>query len=223
MITAGPTREPIDAVRYISNRSSGKMGYALAAAARDAGADVILVSGPVGVPVPAGVRRLSVESASQMHDAVHAHIAAVDIFIAAAAVADYHAAERHDGKMKKDREELSITLVRNPDILASVAALPKGPFTVGFAAETDNLRDYALGKLEAKKLDMIVANLVGPGTGFDTDDNALEVFWPGGERSFPRTDKRTLAGDLLALVAERFRQSVGAESRGELTALAARD
>ena len=223
MITAGPTREPIDAVRYISNRSSGKMGYALAAAARDAGADVILVSGPVAVPVPAGVRRLSVESASQMHDAVHANIAAVDIFIAAAAVADYHAADRHAGKMKKDREELSITLVRNPDILASVAALPKGPFTVGFAAETDNLRDYALGKLEAKKLDMIVANLVGPGTGFDTDDNALEVFWPGGERSFPRTDKRTLAGDLLALVAERFRQSVGAESRGELTALAARD
>ena len=153
-----------------------------------------------------------------MHDAVHANIAAVDIFIAAAAVADYHAAERHDGKMKKDREELSITLVRNPDILASVAALPKGPFTVGFAAETDNLREYALGKLEAKKLDMIVANLVGPGRGFDTDDNALEVFWPGGERSYARADKRTLARDLLALVAERFRQSVDAESRGELTA-----
>jgi phosphopantothenoylcysteine decarboxylase/phosphopantothenate--cysteine ligase len=218
MITAGPTREPIDAVRFISNRSSGKMGYALAAAARDAGAEVILVSGPVGVPVPAGVRRLSVESASQMHDAVHANIAAVDIFIAAAAVADYHAAERHDGKMKKDREELSISLVRNPDILASVAALPKGPFTVGFAAETDKLREYALGKLEAKKLDMIVANLVGPGRGFDTDDNALEVFWPGGERSYARADKRTLARDLLALVAERFRQSVRAESRGELTA-----
>jgi phosphopantothenoylcysteine decarboxylase/phosphopantothenate--cysteine ligase len=223
MITAGPTREPVDAVRYIGNRSSGKMGYALAAAARDAGAEVIVVSGPVNIPAPAGVTRLSVETAREMHDAVHANMPPVDIFIAAAAVADYHVADPRDGKIKKDREELSIDLVRNPDILASVAALQPRPFTVGFAAETRDLRVYARGKLEAKNLDMIVANLVGPGKGFETDDNTVEVFWADGERAFPTTDKQTLARELVALIAERYRQGIEAGTRGDQPALAIRD
>jgi phosphopantothenoylcysteine decarboxylase/phosphopantothenate--cysteine ligase len=223
MITAGPTREPVDAVRYIGNRSSGKMGYALAAAARDAGAEVIVVSGPVNIPAPAGVTRLSVETAREMHDAVHANMPPVDIFIAAAAVADYHVADPRDGKIKKDREELSIDLVRNPDILASVAALQPRPFTVGFAAETQDLRVYARGKLEAKNLDMIVANLVGPGKGFETDDNTVEVFWADGERAFPTTDKQTLARELVALIAERYRQGIEAGTRGDQPALAIRD
>ena len=223
MITAGPTREPIDAVRYISNRSSGKMGYALAAAARDAGADVVLVSGPVSLPAPRSVQLVAVESARDMHDAVHEGIAAVDIFIGAAAVADYQAAQVRSGKIKKnnDNTEMSLNLVRNPDILASVAALEKRPFTVGFAAETERLREYARGKLTDKNLDMIVANLVGAGRGFDTDDNTVEVFWKDGERAFPTRNKRALADDLMTLIAERF-QEYGEADAG-IPALAARD
>jgi phosphopantothenoylcysteine decarboxylase/phosphopantothenate--cysteine ligase len=206
MITAGPTREPLDEVRYISNRSSGKMGYALAAAARDAGADVLLVSGPVNLPAPASVQLVSVERAREMYDAVHEDVASVDIFIGTAAVADYRAAEVRSGKIKKhdDNAEMSLDLVRNPDILASVAALEQRPFTVGFAAETERLREYALGKLTAKNLDMIVANLVGADRGFDADDNTVEVFWKGGERAFPPMDKRLLADELLTLIAQRF-------------------
>lgn len=206
MITAGPTREPIDAVRYISNRSSGKMGYALSAAARDTGADVLLVSGPVNLPAPESVRPIPVESAQEMYDTVHEFVASADIFIGTAAVADYQAAQVQSGKIKKsdDNVEMSIDLVRNPDILASVAALKNRPFTVGFAAETERLREYALGKLADKHLDMIVANLVGAGRGFDTDDNSVEVFWADGERTFPTMGKRALADDLMALIADRF-------------------
>ena len=204
MVTAGPTREAIDPVRYITNRSSGKMGYAVAAAARDAGAKVILISGPVDLDEPAGVKRVCVESAEQMFAATHEHIQNIDIFIAAAAVSDYRPKSQHRNKIKKSKSALQLDLVKSPDTLASVAKLANGPFTVGFAAETEQLRKYALGKLDAKNLDMIIANKVGPDRGFDTEDNAVEVFWRGGEKSFPMTAKFELAGQLIQLIADRY-------------------
>jgi phosphopantothenoylcysteine decarboxylase / phosphopantothenate---cysteine ligase len=223
LITAGPTREAIDPVRYVSNRSSGKMGFALAAAAQDAGARVILISGPVSIAAPVGVQRIDVESARDMFAATHEHIGDTDIFIAAAAVADYRPVDVKNSKIKKSDEDMSIELVRSPDILASVARLEKGPFTVGFAAETDNLRGYAIGKLEKKKLDMIVANLVGNCRGFDTDENAVDVFWCGGERTFPLADKGKLAHDLVALIAQRYLQEHGASAQEQVPAAAAGD
>lgn len=223
MITAGPTREAIDPVRFISNRSSGKMGYALAEAAKNAGAQVLLVSGPVALDAPNGVQLLSVESAQDMFDATHEHIAGVDIFIAAAAVADYHPAEPKAGKIKKNESELSIDLERSPDILSSVAALRDAPFTVGFAAETENLSEYAKGKLEKKRLDMIIANLVGAQKGFEVDDNAVEVYWRGGERSFPVAAKTILAEDLIKLIEERFLRTVGDQDMPDIASIAIRD
>lgn len=204
LITAGPTHEAIDPVRYITNRSSGKMGYALAAACQEAGADVLLVSGPVSISPPAGIKVLPVESAADMHAAVHAHLDGVDIFIGAAAVSDYRAVNTSREKIKKSGDDLSIALAQNADILASVAALPDGPFTVGFAAETTHLREYALAKLEKKRADMIVANLVGRDLGFETDDNAVDVYWEGGEQSFSKKDKAMLAIDLASLIAARY-------------------
>ncbi len=223
MITAGPTREALDPVRFISNRSSGKMGYALAAAARDAGAEVILVSGPVVIDRPVGVESIDVESASEMFAAVHERINDVDIFIGAAAVADYHAAEIKPAKIKKGDDTMSLDLIRNPDILASVSILASRPFTVGFAAETENLREFALGKLEKKNLDMIVANLVGNGRGFDTDRNAVEAFWQDGERTFPENSKKELASELLALIVTRYQAGLQGDTKTELPALAVRD
>jgi phosphopantothenoylcysteine decarboxylase/phosphopantothenate--cysteine ligase len=223
MITAGPTREAIDPVRFISNRSSGKMGYALASAARDAGARVILVSGPVNMPVPDGVRCLHIESAKEMFATVHEHIDDVDIFIGAAAVADYHAAEVKAAKIKKTDAGMSLDLKKNPDIVASVASLARRPFTVGFAAETDKLREYALGKLEQKKLDMIIANLVGENRGFDKDENAVEVFWRDGEHSFPEERKTVLAEKLIGLVAKRYQLSLHTDTHKVLPAIAVRD
>jgi len=223
MITAGPTREAIDPVRYLTNRSSGRMGYALAEAARDAGAQVILVTGPVSIEAPAGVEILRVESALEMFEAVHTRVGDADIFIAAAAVADYRAADVRSEKIKKSADELAIGLVQNPDILASVAALEARPFTVGFAAETDRLREYAIAKLEQKRLDMIVANLVGRDRGFETERNAVDVYWQGGERSFAETAKRRLADDIIALVAERYAATRHEATRPELPALASRD
>lgn len=223
MITAGPTREAIDPVRYITNRSSGKMGFALAVAARQAGANVILVCGPVSIPAPEGVECINVESARDMFAATHARIDDVDIFIAAAAVADYRAVDEKTDKIKKSTDELSIALVKNPDILASVARMHNGPFTVGFAAETDNLGDYARSKLESKRLNMIVANLVGKNLGFDADENAVDVFWLGGEQSFPLADKRQLAQDLIALIAERYLQGIKADTQTELPIMMVRD
>ena len=161
MITAGPTREAIDPVRFISNRSSGKMGYAMARAAAAAGAEVLLISGPVELTTPDNVQRVSVESAMEMFAGTHKRIDGIDIFIAAAAVADYSAARTAKKKIKKSEQEISIAFTRTPDILASVAKLETGPFTVGFAAETEKLREYARSKLENKNLDMIIANLVG--------------------------------------------------------------
>ncbi len=203
VVSAGPTREHLDPVRFISNRSSGKMGYAVAEAARDAGAQVVLVSGPVRIDAPAGVEVVQVESALQMRDAVHRALAGADIYIGAAAVADYQAAKIPAQKIKKSAEKLQLELVRAPDILASVAAL-KGvrPFVVGFAAETENVEENARAKLTGKRLDMIAANQVGDGLAFDRDDNALLVLWAGGREEIARCAKSELARRLVALIAQ---------------------
>src|SRR5512139_3670388 len=197
LITAGPTRERIDPVRFITNRSSGKMGYAVAEAARDAGAEVVLVSGPVNVPTPAGVLRVDVETAEQMMDAVRAELPGTDIFIAAAAVSDYRPVQAAAEKIKKTSDSLMLALSRTTDILATVAASAARPFVVGFAAETQNVERNALIKLEGKRLDMIAANQVGDGLAFDCDDNALTVYWPGGKRELARAAKRDVAASLV--------------------------
>jgi phosphopantothenoylcysteine decarboxylase / phosphopantothenate---cysteine ligase len=207
LVTAGPTREAIDPVRYISNHSSGKMGYAVAAAARAAGASVILVSGPGDLPAPSGVERVQVESAAEMRDAVLSRVEGCDIFIAAAAVADYRPAEKAEQKIKKTTRALEIALVRNVDILAAVAAGDHPPFTVGFAAETEKLETHARQKLTRKSLDMIAANPVGgTNTGFGVDRNRLRVFWKNGEADLGEASKTELAQRLVVLVAERFRE-----------------
>ena len=219
VITAGPTREPIDPVRYITNRSSGKMGYAMARAAAAQGADVILVSGPVNLAVPQGVELRPVVTAQEMFETTHDCIAGADIFIAAAAVADYRPAEERSQKIKKNDETMRIELVRCPDILQSVAALDNAPFTVGFAAETENVDEYARGKLEKKKLDMIVANRVGADCGFDADDNAVNVFWADGEKRFAKSQKSELASRLIALVAERYNAARGTDNKDNVIAI----
>jgi phosphopantothenoylcysteine decarboxylase/phosphopantothenate--cysteine ligase len=204
LISAGPTREAIDPVRYISNRSSGKMGYALADAAAVLGAEVILVTGPTALTAPKVRELIRVESAAEMYEAVMARAEAADIYIGAAAVADYTPEHAAPGKFKKTADALTIELRKTRDILAAVAALAKRPFTVGFAAETDHLEDYARGKLAAKSLDLVAANRVGAGLGFDTDDNALFVCWNGGETRLPTVPKRVIAEQLLRLIAERY-------------------
>ena len=210
MITAGPTYEPIDPVRFIGNRSSGRMGYALAQAAREAGASVTLVSGPCHLETPEKVKRIDVETAEQMHKAVFDNLQQCDIFIGAAAVADYKPVDSHDQKIKKDKESLSITLQRNPDILSDVAHSSMRPFVVGFAAETEQLEKYALGKLERKNLDMIAANLVGQNKstkqdiGFNCEYNALHVFWAGGNTALEVTRKSVLARQLIQLITEHY-------------------
>jgi len=210
LLTAGPTQEPIDPVRFITNRSSGKMGYAVAAAARAAGATVTLVSGPTRLAPPAGCEFLGVTSAAEMFDAVLARVDACDIFIASAAVADYTVSAPATQKVKKEGAALTLVLEPTRDILKTVAARPDAPFTVGFAAETQRLAEYARGKLAAKSLDMIAANLVGrPGTGFESDDNDLSVYWHGGEKQLGKASKHTLARELIALVAERYRADAG--------------
>ncbi len=205
LLTAGPTREAIDPVRYISNRSSGKMGYAIAAAAVEQGARVTLVSGPVALAAPAGVERIAVESALEMYDAVMQRASKADIFIACAAVADYRIDQAAAQKIKKSNAPMTLELVPNPDILAAVAALEHGPFCVGFAAETTDLEKYALDKLERKKLDMIAANAVGEsGSGFDADSNQLEVFWHDGRQTLARAAKTEIAKRFIELIAERY-------------------
>jgi phosphopantothenoylcysteine decarboxylase/phosphopantothenate--cysteine ligase len=204
LVTAGPTRERIDPVRFITNRSSGKMGYAVAEAARDAGAEVVIVSGPVNVPTPAGVRRIDVETAEQMMNAVREQLPGTHIFIAAAAVSDYRPVQAAAEKIKKTSDSLMIAMSRTTDILATVAAGTPRPFVVGFAAETQNVERNALAKLEGKRLDMIAANQVGDGLAFDCDDNALTVYWPGGKRELARASKRAVAAGLVSAIAERF-------------------
>ncbi|WP_417763513.1 bifunctional phosphopantothenoylcysteine decarboxylase/phosphopantothenate--cysteine ligase CoaBC [Shewanella sp.] len=207
LLTAGPTREALDPVRYISNHSSGKMGFAIAAAAAAMGAEVTLVSGPVNLTTPANVTRIDVESAQQMLEAVMQHINGQDIFIGCAAVADYRAATAAEHKLKKTSTEqtLQLTLVQNPDILASVAALDVRPYTVGFAAETQNVAQYAKQKLARKNLDMIAANDVSKqGLGFNSDQNALQVFTKSDCEELPATDKLALAKQLLKLIADKI-------------------
>jgi len=221
MVTAGPTREALDPVRYISNRSSGKMGYAVAEAARDAGAEVILVSGPVNLEQPRGVRVIDIESAQQLYDAAHENIGGVDIFIAAAAVADYRPESVSSTKIKKSDARMSIHLVRAPDTLASISALANRPFCVGFAAETEKVGEYARGKLAKKNLDMIIANKVGRDLGFDSDDNSVTVYWNSGERQFPTAAKSTLAVELVGLIGERYAER--ANNQLLLSATAARE
>jgi phosphopantothenoylcysteine decarboxylase/phosphopantothenate--cysteine ligase len=205
VVTAGPTREAIDPVRYVGNRSSGRMGYAVAEALAARGASVLLVSGPTALPPPATVETVQVESAIEMHAAVMARLGGCDIFVGAAAVADYRPAAPAPEKIKKAQDALSVRLVRNPDILAEVAARPDSPFTVGFAAETGRLEELAGEKLERKGLDMIAANLVGGEVGgFERPDNALTVLWTGGRRSFPLMPKSRLADALAGLIAERY-------------------
>ncbi|MCB1766134.1 MAG: bifunctional phosphopantothenoylcysteine decarboxylase/phosphopantothenate--cysteine ligase CoaBC [Candidatus Competibacteraceae bacterium] len=207
LLTAGPTREALDPVRFISNRSTGKMGFAVAAAAAMAGARVTLVSGPVHLPTPPGIERIDVESALEMHEAVMNRVRQADIFIATAAVADYRAAQAAERKIKKTDETLTLELARNPDILAEVAALrAHRPFTVGFAAETHDVLRYAEDKRRRKNLDLIAANQVGiAGSGFESEQNALHVLWEGGERVLPLADKDWLGQQLVALIAERYR------------------
>jgi phosphopantothenoylcysteine decarboxylase/phosphopantothenate--cysteine ligase len=223
LVTAGPTREPIDPVRYITNRSSGKMGYAIAAAAHALGARVILVSGPVSLPEPRGAEVVRVETAADMHAATHERIAETDIFIAAAAVSDYRPAERSAQKIKKTKDTMTLELVRSPDILASVTALDDVPFTVGFAAETENVREYALGKLANKKLDMIVANRVGADCGFDRDDNTAEILWDGGTRAFDTMPKSELAAGLMDVITARFFETRGADTQPALSIVSSKE
>ena len=209
LLTAGPTREPIDPVRYISNHSSGKMGYALAAALCDAGAVVTLVSGPSVLPPPAGVTMVNVETAQQMFEAVMARLP-TDIFIATAAVADYRPAVAAERKIKRSNKALELQLVPNEDILKRVAASPSPPFTVGFAAETDNLERHARDKLENKAIDMVAANQVGAtGLGFNADDNELLVIWRGGLQRLPRAAKPRLARALVDVIANRYAERDG--------------
>ena len=206
LVTAGPTREAIDPVRFLSNHSSGKMGFAVAAAARALGAEVELVSGPVSLDPPPGVGVVPVGSAAEMRREVLARAAGCDVFIAAAAVADYTPASPAPGKLKKETAPLRLDLRPTRDILAEVAALDDAPFTVGFAAETEDLERHARSKLERKRLDLIAANRVDRSDlGFDSDRNALLVLWPGGGRAdLPAGPKTLLARQLLALVSERF-------------------
>jgi len=205
MITAGPTREAIDPVRYISNHSSGKMGFALATAAQEAGAQVILIAGPVNLPTPQRIQRIDVQSAQQMLDAVEGQLAKTDIFIGAAAVADYRPSDIATQKIKKSNDEMHISLVKNPDIIATVAAKADKPFTVGFAAETQNVLNYARGKLEKKNLNMIIANDVSDeNIGFNSDDNAIIIIDKESETPYPQASKYHLAQDIITHIKNKL-------------------
>ena len=206
-ITAGPTREAIDPVRYISNHSSGKMGFAIAEAFAKRGAQVTLISGPVNLPTPSQVKRINVTSAQEMYRQAMQSAVENQLFIGCAAVADYRVEQVAEQKIKKtdDNDELTLKLVKNPDIIASVAELTeKRPFTVGFAAETQNVEQYAKDKLQRKNLDMICANDVSGGQVFNADQNALHLFWRNGEKRLPLADKTKLAEALVNEIVERY-------------------
>lgn len=205
LITAGPTREAIDPVRYISNRSSGKMGYALAQAASDAGAEVTLVSGPVAISPPTSVRCVSVTSAVEMRDAVIEHAPKAEIFIACAAVSDYRVAEPATQKIKKSGSNMHLELVPNPDIVSEVTQLDNKPFTLGFAAETEDVEQHAREKLERKNLDMIAANQVGvEQSGFESETNEIIVLWPKGQQLLALKEKHEIAKQLIDLLADQY-------------------
>ncbi|MCG6964939.1 MAG: bifunctional phosphopantothenoylcysteine decarboxylase/phosphopantothenate--cysteine ligase CoaBC [Chromatiaceae bacterium] len=204
VLTAGPTREALDPVRFLGNRSSGKMGFALASALVAQGAEVVLIAGPVTLATPVAVERIDVETALQMRDAVFTSLPGAAIFIACAAVADFRPATVAEQKIKKATETLTLELIRNPDILSEVAALADRPFCVGFAAETHDVETYAEAKLMAKGLDMIAANQVGVSQGFEADDNALLVIWNGGRQALARQSKPQIAALLVNLIADQF-------------------
>jgi phosphopantothenoylcysteine decarboxylase/phosphopantothenate--cysteine ligase len=206
LITAGPTREPLDPVRFVSNRSSGKMGYAMARAAAEAGASVTLVSGPVHLITPRDVIRVDVETAAEMHAAVMKRVKQADVFIAAAAVADYAPKRAAVQKIKKKGASLEVKLARTADILAEVAALKAPPYTVGFAAETEKLAAHAREKLVKKRLDLLAANLVGKSKGFDQDDNALTLYWKGGEQELHTAPKLEIARQLIQVISTRYKK-----------------
>jgi phosphopantothenoylcysteine decarboxylase/phosphopantothenate--cysteine ligase len=213
VVSAGPTFEDIDPVRFLGNRSSGKMGFAIAAEAAQRGAEVVLVAGPVQLPTPPGVRRVDVRSAQQMHDAVLAELPC-DAYVGAAAVADFTPRAIAASKLKKQpgQDTLVLELVKTRDVLADVAVHPRRPrLVVGFAAETDDVAHYARGKLERKRLDLICANRVGlPGSGFESDDNALLVIDAAGERALGPAPKAVLAVAVLDIVGQRLmRQGEG--------------
>ena len=214
LITAGPTRERIDPVRFVSNRSSGKMGFAVAQAAREAGATVVLVAGPVSLPTPAGVARIDVESAADMLAAVLRELPGTDIFISTAAVADYRPARAAEQKIKKTAESLELTMERTADVLATVAARADRPYAVGFAAETESVEQNARTKLMKKNLDMIAANEVGHDKAFDCDDNQLIVLSRNGRHELPRAGKLTLARGLVALIEQDLAARAAARKRG---------
>jgi phosphopantothenoylcysteine decarboxylase / phosphopantothenate---cysteine ligase len=207
LLTAGPTREPIDPVRYLGNRSSGRMGFALAEAFMDQGAEVTLVSGPVALAAPVAIERIDVETAMEMEGEVSSRLGQCDIFVACAAVADYRSEDVAGQKIKKSRDRLELSLVKNPDILKQVAASPTPPFTVGFAAETERLAEQAEEKRRAKGVDMIAANLVGGERGgFGRDENALTVLWEGGGSQLPMMDKLRLARELVELIIRKYHE-----------------
>ncbi len=206
VITAGPTREPIDPVRYITNHSSGKMGYALAAAAREEGANTILISGPTALSAPAGVKVIAVETAQQMHQEALAVAAGADLFIGCAAVSDYTPEQVAPQKIKKEANEtLQLRLVKNPDVVAAVAQLSRRPFMVGFAAETEEVLHHARGKLQRKQLDLVIANdVANPAIGFNSDRNAVWLLDAQTEVAYPEQSKQQLARQLIQDIAARL-------------------
>lgn len=206
MITAGPTQEALDPVRFISNHSSGKMGFAIAAAAAARGAEVVLVAGPVNLPTPARVWRVDIINALEMEQVVQQYAAQQSIFISCAAVADYRAESISEEKIKKQGDQITLKMVKNPDIVAGVAAMNKNrPFVVGFAAETQNVEEYARQKLVNKKLDVICANDVSLAEqGFNSDTNALHLFWPSGEKRLPHSNKTLLGQRLIDEIISRY-------------------
>lgn len=205
LITAGPTREAIDPVRYLTNASSGKMGYALAEAAVEAGASVTLISGPVALLKPSRLKNIDVVSAQDMFEAVMAEIKECDIFISVAAVADYRCQQVSSQKIAKQSDSLTLTFERTPDIVANVAALTPRPWVIGFAAETENVVEKARAKLLHKKLDMIIANQVGKGVGFDSDDNAVTVLWDDQQKQMDKMPKSKLARELITLIGKTLK------------------
>lgn len=220
LITAGPTREAIDPVRFISNRSSGKMGFAIADAAQKMGADVTMIAGPVSLEHKASINRIDVVTAQQMLDAVLSEIDNSDVFISVAAVSDYRMESVQDQKIKKNEEQMQLTLIKNPDILKTVAAMTNKPFCVGFAAETQDVKKHALGKLERKNLDMIAANHVAQSGNpvFGSDTNALDVFWKdnnnAGHKHIGSGPKSQIAKELLALVTHRLKEQPARHKQG---------
>ena len=211
LITAGPTRECIDPVRFVSNRSSGKMGFAIAQTMQEAGAEVVLVSGPVALATPPGVRRIDVESCEQMYASVQRELPGTAIFVGTAAVADYRPICYSEQKIKKTSETMELELTRTVDILAQVSASTPRPFVVGFAAETHAVEQHARAKLLAKNLDLVAANEVGPDKAFDSDENALLVLWRGGRIEMPSASKQELAHALTALIIERYGEQLELE------------